>query len=96
MIERSAFKTYLENLSDISEEYQTGYKIAATMVNFEWICGYKNYHIIACHQSCIYRILCKFFQEFISRLVNSNKRTILLYQNMLNILNIKDKIYETF
>ena len=35
MIELSALKTYLENLSDISEEYQTGYKIAATMVNFE-------------------------------------------------------------
>ena len=35
MIELSALKTYLENLSDIQEEYQTGYKIAATMVNFE-------------------------------------------------------------
>ena len=35
MIELSALKTYLENLSDISEEYQTGYEIAATMVNFE-------------------------------------------------------------
>ena len=35
MIELSALKTYLENLSDISAEYQTGYKIAATMVNFE-------------------------------------------------------------
>ena len=35
MIELSALKTYLENLSDIKEEYQTGYKIAATMVNFE-------------------------------------------------------------
>ena len=35
MIELSALKMYLENLSDISEEYQTGYKIAATMVNFE-------------------------------------------------------------
>ena len=35
MIELSALKTYLENLSDISEEYQTGYKIAAEMINFE-------------------------------------------------------------
>ena len=35
MIEADALKTYLEDLSDISEEYQTGYKIAATMVNFE-------------------------------------------------------------
>ena len=35
MLELSALKTYLENLSDIQEEYQTGYKIAATMVNFE-------------------------------------------------------------
>ena len=35
MIELSALKTYLEDFSDIPEEYQTGYKIAATMVNFE-------------------------------------------------------------
>lgn len=35
MIELSALKTYLKDLSDIQEEYQMGYKIAATMVNFE-------------------------------------------------------------
>ena len=35
MIELSALKTYLEDLSDIPEKYQTGYKIAVTMVNFE-------------------------------------------------------------
>ena len=35
MIELSALKTYLEDFSDIPEEYQKGYKIAATMVNFE-------------------------------------------------------------
>ena len=35
MIELSALKTYLEDLSDIPEEYQTGYKIAAEMINFE-------------------------------------------------------------
>ena len=31
----SNWQNCLENLSDIPEEYQTGYKIAATMVNFE-------------------------------------------------------------
>ena len=35
MIELSALKTYLEDFSDIPKEYQAGYKIAATMVNFE-------------------------------------------------------------
>ena len=35
MIEPDALKTYLENLSDIPEEYQTGYKIAAEIVNIE-------------------------------------------------------------
>ena len=35
MIELSALKTYLEDLSDIPEEYQKGYKIAAEMINFE-------------------------------------------------------------
>ena len=35
MIELSALKTYLKDLSDISEEYQKEYEIAATMVNFE-------------------------------------------------------------
>ena len=35
MIEADALKTYLEDLSDIPEECQAGYKIAATMVNFE-------------------------------------------------------------
>ena len=35
MIELSALKTYLENLSNISEEYQKEYKIATEMINFE-------------------------------------------------------------
>ena len=35
MLELSALKTYLEDLSDISEEYQKGYKIATEMINFE-------------------------------------------------------------
>ena len=35
MIEADALKTYLEDLSDISEEYQKGYKIVTEMINFE-------------------------------------------------------------